>query len=309
MKATGRAVALLIAATTLWGASSAWIATITAPSAGSAAPVAAGGALSILAFCLVRGERPWRVFAADRRLFLLLGLLEMANLVLYVAALRLGPLPVVVALHLTSPVLIIVTHVLTGRRRFGLAVAVELLLVATAIMLVATDRADSNDTGSVAAGCVLAVASAACVAGLVTLVARHSAGRSTAASAGLQLLMAAGFCVPPMVVSPPAAAAAAELTAVGAILLGPGFACYWWALETADATTAGIIGLNEAVAAASVGALLTGTSLTVTTLFAGALVLMAVAVQVRSGAPHALPPRTPHRPAGPCHPSRSRRRC
>lgn len=307
---TGRALALLILATCLWGVSSAAIAAITAPSLGSAAPVAAGGALAVLAVCVVRGDRPWRSFAAGRRLYLALGALETANLVTYIAALRLGPLPVVVALHLTAPVLLILTGVVTGRRAPGAAVVLEVALVGAAIALVATGRSGAGAPTAVLAGCVLAVVSAACVAALVTLVARHSKGRAPLASAGLQLLVAAGCCLPLLITGAPGAVEAAQLVVVGACALGPGFACYWWALRTLDATTAGIVGLNEAVAASVVGAALTGTRLTPATITAGALVLMAVAVQLWSEPePGAPPGRKRHTPAGPCRRRWSRRRC
>ncbi|WP_156371155.1 DMT family transporter [Nocardia arizonensis] len=291
----------MVAATSLWGVSSALMSAISAPSLGAAAPVAAGGALVILAVCVLRGDHPWRTLAADRWLYLGLGILEMTNLMLYVAALRLGPLPVVVALHLTAPMLIIVAEVLTGRRGFNISTVIELVLVSTAILLVTAEQSDLGDAAAIGAGCALAVASAACVAGLVTLVARHAAGRPTMASAGLQLLIAAGFCLPMMVSKPPSYSATIHLIAVGAFALGPGFALYWWALKTLDATTAGIIGLNEAVAASVVGALLTSTRITPTTLLAGGLVLTAVAVQLRSGStPDARQLRKPRTRVRPC---------
>ncbi len=301
----------MVVATTLWGASSAFLAVVSAPGIGSAAPVAVGGALSLLCVATARGEAPWRTFRADRRLFLCLGGLETANLAFYVAALRLGPLPVVVALHLTAPMILIVSQVLRGKRSLGIAVLAELTLVGAAIGLVAVGRTDSRGTTAVVAGCVLALASAACVAGLVTLVAEHAAQRATLASAGLQLLLAAILALPLTIAAAPSSGwATAQLVAIGALLLGPGFACYWWALRTLDATTAGILGLNEAVAAAIIGAVLTDTLLTTATVVAGGLVLTAVAVQVRTDT--AFDERRRRRPRKLSRPylrSRSRPRC
>ncbi|WP_280354937.1 EamA family transporter [Nocardia otitidiscaviarum] len=307
----GRAIVLMVVATTLWGASSAFLAEVSVPGIGAAGPVAFGGALLLLGVAMIRGERPWRVFRADRRLFLCLGGLETANLVFYVAALRLGPLPVVVALHLTAPMILIVSQVVRGRRALGLAVVTEVTLVGVAIGLVAIGRTDSKDTIAIVVGCVLALASAACAAGLVTLVAEHSAQRATLASAGLQLLLATLLALPlTIAAAPPTGWAVIQLVAVGALLLGPGFACYWWALRTLDATTAGIVGLNEAVAAAIIGAVLTDTRLTVATVAAGGMVLTAVAVQVRTDT--AFDERRRRRPRTPSRPylrSRSRPRC
>ncbi|MEU0540559.1 DMT family transporter [Nocardia sp. NPDC005978] len=280
MAAGWRSIGLLCLATTLWGASSAVLALIGA-GVGATAPVAAGGAVVLIGLAAVCGDRPWRVFAADRRFYLLLGVLEAANLGLYLAALRLGPLPVVVALHLTAPVLIILARIVRGRLPITLSVFLELALVGAGIVLVGAARTGGSAPSAALIGCLLAVGSAACVAGLIVLVAANSAAQPTVSAAGSQLGVAAVFAAPLAVAAPPPNTAVLALLATGALLLGPGFACYWWALRTADATTAGIIGLNEAVVASLLGAVLAGTRLTPAALAGGALVLGAVAVQNR----------------------------
>lgn len=280
----GRSLALLFAATGLWGASSALIAHIGADGF-LAAPVAAGGGAALLGFALLTGGNPWRDFRAAPGLFLRLGVLEVLNLALYVAALKIGPLPVVVALHLTAPVLLIVDRIVRGRRRLTVTVGLELLLVAVAIGLVAGHPPGGSALAPAIAGCLLAVASAGCVAALITLVVRESAGRPAVTAAGLQLATAAVLGTPLLGLAvtiwpAPAATDFAALAAIGALLLGPGFACYWPALRDRDEVTAGLVGLNEAVTASLLGALLVGSDITVATLSAGALVLLAVAVEV-----------------------------
>ncbi len=283
-KNTGRSLALLFVATGLWGASSALIAHIGADGF-PAAPVAAGGGVALLGFALLTGGRPWRDFRTAPGLFLRLGVLEVLNLALYVAALHIGPLPVVVALHLTAPVLLIVERIVRGRRRPTVTVGLELLLVALAIGLVAGHPPGGSALAPALAGCLLALASACCVAALITLVVRESAGRPAVTAAGLQLVTAAALGTPLLglaitVGSAPAATDFAALTAIGALLLGPGFACYWPALRELNEVTAGLVGLNEAVVASVLGALLGGSDITAATLSAGVLVLIAVAMEV-----------------------------
>ncbi|MFR9753924.1 hypothetical protein ACL02S_23195 [Nocardia sp. 004] len=210
-----------------------------------------------------------------------MGLLEAVNLVTFVIALRLGPLPVVVALHLTAPVLLIVAKVVAGRRKVGTVLITELVLVIAAIVLIAIGNADSAGGARIAIACVLALVSAGCVAALISMVAAHSGGRDPIASAGLQLATAALLGLPLLGMTLPSAAEAAQLAVIGAGLLGPGFACYWWALQVVDAPTAGIIGLNEAVAASVIGTVIGVAHLTVTTVTATILILTAVALEQR----------------------------
>lgn len=281
-------VSLMVAVTGLWGACSALLAVLAVPSTSSL--VALGGALTLLTWALLSGEKPLRTFTAHPKLYLKLGGLETANLALYVAALRIGPLPVVVALHLAAPLLIISAGLVRGHRAPTVLVLVELLLVGTAILLVAAWRPENVEVGRAAAGCLLALASAACVATLVSLIAREAGARATVTSAGLQLLLAGIAASPLLLLDPPSLLTAAELPAIGALLLGPGFALYWRALRHLDATTASIIGLNEAVVAALVGALYTDTRLTAATVGAGALVLLAVGLEQRSSWTRRAPP-------------------
>ncbi|WP_067720163.1 DMT family transporter [Nocardia yamanashiensis] len=286
-----RSIGLLLAGTSLWGISSALIAAVARTGFTSAALVAAGGATAVLGVAVLRGDRPWRIFRDDWSLYLRLGVLEAVNLALYMAALRIGPLPMMVALHLSAPVLLIVARLATRRRSFSFAVAVELSLVAMAILLVSGRHPGTLSSTGVLLGCALSLSSAACVAALITVVAGASRGRGSVASAGLQLATAAVLGLPLLLIAPPEGPASLALIAIGAGFLGPGFVCYWWALRTVDAPTAGIVGLNEAVSASIVGAAVTGSQLTPAVLGAGALVLLAIGLEVRSTPNSDGPPR------------------
>jgi drug/metabolite transporter (DMT)-like permease len=193
--------------------------------------------------------------------------------------------PVVVALHLTAPVLMIITQIVRGGRAITVAVAAELVAVGAAIWLVAAHQPAETGWRSALVGCVLAVASAACVAGLITLVARESAGRPSGAAAGLQLLTASVLGAPllgfaALTGAGPAPSEALALAGIGAVLLGPGFACYWLALRDLDEVVAGLVGLNEAVVATVIGAAVVGSAVSAATLLAGALVLGAVGLEL-----------------------------
>ncbi|MBF6175588.1 EamA family transporter [Nocardia blacklockiae] len=279
---------LMVAVTCLWGASSALLAVLAVPT--TAGLVALGGAVTLLLLAWLCGERPWAALAAQPSLYARLGGLETANLALYVAALRIGPLPVVAALHLTAPVLIITAALVRGRRPPTMAVVLELVLVAAAIWLVTGSRPAAATAGAAVAGCLLALGSAACVAALVSLIAREAGPDNTITSAGLQLLVAGAASSPLLIIDPPGPRTTAALAAVGALLLGPGFALYWQALRWLDAATAGIVGLNEAVVAALVGALCTETRLTAATAGAGVLILLAVGLEQRSVTRRRVPP-------------------
>ncbi|NKY85098.1 EamA family transporter [Nocardia veterana] len=284
----GPPIAVMVLVTCLWGTSSALLAALAAPA--TAGLVALGGAVPLLVSARLRGQHPWATFLAQPALYLRLGTLEAANLALYIAALRLGPLPVVVALHLTAPVLIIAAALVRGRRAPTLPVLLELLLVALAIWLVATPHPGGSAAGAAVAGCGLALGSAACVALLVSVIARQPGPNHTATAAALQLLLGGIASSPLLLLDPPRAPVAAGLLAVGAVLLGPGFALYWQALRWLDAATASVLGLNEAVVATLVGAVWTQRPPTAATAAAGALILIAVGLEQRSAPRHRVPP-------------------
>ncbi|MFE6925288.1 DMT family transporter [Nocardia sp. NPDC057663] len=272
-------VMLLLAATCMWGMSSASMSLI--EGAPTAVPLAAlSGGAALLCFALVTGGSAWRTFADAPYLYIRLGVLEAMNLILFAAALRIGPLPIVVALHLTTPLLLIGIQVVRGVRRCDVVLTLELGLVAVAICLASSaSSGDSEDRVRTIVGCVLALASAVCVAVLVSTVAKEARARTTPTSAGLQLIFAGLLSSALIAVDPPTSAGAGHMVLVGVLFLGPGFALYWAALRSLDATTASIIGLNEAVVASILGAVLLSGRVSVSAFVAGVLVLSAVATE------------------------------
>jgi drug/metabolite transporter (DMT)-like permease len=278
-----RSVVLLLAATSCWGASSAVLAHEATSLAAGAPIVAAGGATLLSLVALARGRNPLRALRRQPRLYATLGALEAINLALYVGALRVGPLPVMVALHLTSPLFLIAVAIARRHRAPTALAGLELALVAGAIALVALAVPDRSTTGDVLFGSALALGSAAAVAALISQVARAAPGQDPDVAAGLQLLLATVLTLPLALAASPAAATVGWLLLAGAGLLGPGFALYWRALGGLDAPVAGILGLNEAIVASLVGALAFGTQIRSPTLGAAALILATVALELRRG--------------------------
>jgi drug/metabolite transporter (DMT)-like permease len=271
---------VLFAATSLWGVFSASLALFGSRDVGPV--VAVGAALPLLIAATLRGRRPFREMMRNLRLYLGLGVLEGANIAFYVAALAIGPAPVVVALHLASPIMLLALAVVANQRVTDLRMAVQGLLLIVAISLVSF--APSGDIGVLRTllGCCLALGSAAAVTALITLVGRKSRQHDPTVAAGLQLLLAGVLTVPLLGVEPWDESKLVVGLVLGAALLGPGFALYWIAMRRLTAPAAGIIGLNEALVASVVVAILDRAQITSVTITAGLLILIAVVLELPS---------------------------
>ena len=267
----------LFAATALWGAASAAVAIINSPV--SAPIVAAGASVALLSAARIGNQNIRSVFRCSTRLFLVLGIIEAANIALYFGALSIGPTPVVVALHLTAPVILIALDALRGARRVNLLLIVELVVIVLAIALVVGDPQRNSSIGSTIVACTMALGSAAAVAVLITLISRSSVERPAAASAGIQLGLAALFVSPMLAFGVGSPEQVLSLMAVGGALLGPGFLLYWIGMRKSDATTAGIIGLNEVLVASLLVGLMGSGGVTPATAIAGALIVIAVGLE------------------------------
>ncbi|WP_043738087.1 DMT family transporter [Nocardia asiatica] len=268
------AVALLVAATTLWGCFSAGLALLGSRHAGPL--VSLGAAIPLLAIAAAAGRRPDQELRTHKKLYLRLGALEAVNISLYVAALALGPAPVVVALHLASPLLLVARAVLTGVRTVSTRLVVEGMLLVGAIAIVAARPGTGTVTGTALVGCVLALGSAGAVTALIVLVARQSRHRDPAMSAGLQLAIAALVTTPLLTISAWDWRHAVAEVALGSVTLGPGFFLYWRAMKHLSPSTAGVLGLNEAVVAAAVVGVVDRSQISLPTILAGTLVAAAV---------------------------------
>lgn len=283
-KQPGLSTALLLVATTLWGASSAVLAKVGRAGGTGAVLLAAGGAATLILVVLAGPARSQaRRTRAVPRLpanLLLIGLLEALNLELYAAALALGPVPVVVALHLTSPVLLVGAAIMRGHRRPDGLVVLQTLLMAGGIALLGLQPAERvGDAPLLAAA--LAIGSAVAVAALITAVAKLAPATNPDVAAAAQLTIATMAIGPVLLFTAlPDRHDATVLLAAGALFLGPGFAIYWRALRRLSAATAGILGLNEAVVATIFSFALFADTPTLASVIAGILVLAAIVLEL-----------------------------
>lgn len=275
---------LLIVATTLWGASSVALAAA-GQADGAGAPLLAAGGAAALACVALGGPARGQIcaLASTPRLrtgLLLIGLLEAVNLGLYAAALALGPIPVVVALHLTSPVLLVGMAVLRGRRRPDALVGLQTLLMAGGIALLGV-QPDENPGSAPLLAAVLAIGSAVAVAALINAVTIFAPAVNPDIAATTQLAVAAVATAPiALVAGPQDRYDTVVLLAAGALFLGPGFAIYWRALRGLSATTASILGLNEAVAATVLGYLFFSARISTVSVLSSCLVLASIVLEL-----------------------------
>jgi drug/metabolite transporter (DMT)-like permease len=238
--------------------------------------------LSLLGLSKVRGKPISAIFRRHWRYFGVLGILEALNLGFYAGALHLGPLPAMVGLHLTSPILMVIWATLTRQRALTPALLVELALIVAAVVLVAIGPSQHHSTMSVVAGAVLALASAVALAVLISRVASTATNFDPDVAAALQLTIAATLTLPLVLTDPPTVTRLWRLGLTGAVLLGPGFALYWRALRQLGAQAAGILGLNEAIVASLLGVVVFESHFALVTLAAAGLVLVAVAIELGS---------------------------
>lgn len=288
-KQRGRSTVLLIVATTLWGVSSAILGKLSTAHGAGAPLLAAGGAVTLVIVVLAGPARnQLRRMASISRYsggLLVIGLLEAVNLGLYAAALALGPVPVVVALHLISPVLLVALAVIRGQRRLDSMVMLQVLLVVSGVVLFGMQPAEQPGSKPLVAG-VLAIGSAVAVAALIAAVAKLAPATNSDIAAAVQLTVATAVTAPLILVAaPPDGIDTVVLLGAGAIFLGPGFAIYWRSLRDMNAATAGMLGLNEAVAATVFSAAVLGEKPSLTVGLSGVLVLAAIVLEVRRSKP------------------------
>lgn len=275
----------LFLATTLWGAASAVLAQLGSVR-GSAAPIISFGAFLFLATIswlgASYGERSssFRLSPGQLKPFLYLGILEAINISLYAAALRLGSTFAVVALHLTSPIFLILFGLATRKRRGTAFIWIQATLIALAILLYGSQPAREDGNAQPTLAALLATGSAVAVAALIYTVSKYASNMEPDPSAALQLGVAAVLTSPLLLFSRPESLhRAVFLILAGAFLLGPGFALYWRAMRGLDASTASIIGLNEAVVAVLLNLLLFDRTISIQTAVSGFVIFTAIAIE------------------------------
>ncbi|HEY1486551.1 MAG TPA: hypothetical protein VGF84_10630, partial [Micromonosporaceae bacterium] len=181
-------LALLFVVTPAWGVCTALLARYGGGLPAAGAALCLGGVVFLVGYRLLAGprtsmRRPWSIRVV-------IGALEAANIVLYVAALHFAPLVVVIPLHLSSPIFLLLYDIVSRRRRLSVRMALVGALVSAAIALLGLDGATSVSYAHAGIGIVFAVASGAAVAGLIAVITRYAAEADPVTEAAWQLFAA-----------------------------------------------------------------------------------------------------------------------
>lgn len=275
--------AILGLATSLWGMSTAALALThgTGPMAASATLALIAG-LALLALSGVRGINPFKPLRSSFKLFVTIGVLEALNLGLYVAALQLGPTPLVAALHLSTPVLLIIYALAKRHQPVSFGIFAELGLITGAIIYAIWHPGPSAEGQNVPVAATLAILSALFLAVLISVVATASKHQDPDVASGWQLTLA-GIVLAPVALLGPGinGEAFGIVTLIGLLLFAPGFALYWRGMRGVGAATGGVIGLNEVIVSSIVVLVLAPEKLTTTSVVAALAVSVVIALEVR----------------------------
>lgn len=236
----------ILAASALWGASGGVVAGIDANGAAAACLVVlVAGATLLVAGTLSGASVQATVSSLSWSLFLL-ALLEASNTALYYLALHLAPLGVVIALHLTSPLMLAIAEILHGRRSARPRDLISVVAVAAAIILIGLTE-QSGGGSSVVLGLALSVASAACLALVIVIVRRFSSQTSSLVGSGLQMLCSGLLLAPSLVLLRGHGGAVLPLAVTAVGLFAPAAWYYWRALRHLEPIPAATIGLTEPI--------------------------------------------------------------
>lgn len=231
------------------------------------------------------------------RTFAAIGVLETLNFATFYGALAVGPVPVVTAVHLSAPLILLALGVLRRTRALSWWVALEFGVVALALSIGAARPDGGFSQGAVLQGCALALLSAAAVCGMFMVISASGITSGSATSAAAQLSVAFLLLSPVMLLSTGFdMPTASVLFVTGAIPLAAGLLFTWMALRHSSPSTVSVIMLNEAVTATIIVAVVSHTVSWHATV-SGALMLVAVGAELWHG-------RSPQSSKAPTHASR-----
>jgi len=215
------------------------------------------------------------------RPLIVIGLAGAAVSFTFYASLGMAPPAIASALHLCSPVLLVVMGLTRRRRRLDLPTLLVLgLLVAGSASGIAGDGL-GQVTPHVLMGIGLALVSAAALAFRATLVNRHASRGGAAFNSGVSTLVCAVPFVPFMFTNPPTLHEAGVLTLVTLTCYVPAGLMAWWAAPKLEPTLTTAIGLNEALVTASLAWVMLGAHLSPLQLAGGVAILAAVVLEAK----------------------------
>lgn len=246
-------VGALAGAACLWGASGALISRFHSNGVAVAAIMSLAAGIALLGLGRVTGESVREAIRTLRWWILLLALLEGVNATTYYTALRLAPLGTVIALHLCSPVLMLLVDMARRRRRVDLRGAVSLVSLAAALVVTWRVQPASGGYPHPLLGAVLSLTGAAALAVFIVVVGRFSAGVPRLSSAGAQMCCTGVLLLPLTAALPPVASEVPWLLAVGVLVFAPAVFLYWQGLRSVGPIVGATIQFLEPVSATIVG--------------------------------------------------------
>lgn len=241
------------------------------------------GVVLVLVSLFTRPERslPWKIVLG-------FAVLNLAQLVLYFYSLRWAPVGIAAALHLTSPILLMLGDIFRKKRSFGqgeiLSLACIFIGIAAATLLPGATEGGSYPL----AGMLAALASAVGVACMFSLIAYNSEKLSIDYAQGIGQLLGGVILLPFLLLSPPPAEEASQIVATGALLYAPGAVFVWFALARISTSGVGAIALLEAVTAVIAAAIIFNTPFLAQQAVAIIFILSAAWIEIRRDPKHAI---------------------
>lgn len=240
--------------------------------------IAAGATLPLLAFGNV-AERASSLPHMSKREILALAVLNITQASLFVAALLIGPVGPVTAIHLSVPVVYLLAQLATRSRRLDRATIAVLILIIGGVVLAA--EADPGDRGSEPLlGVLLAVGSVVALAGYLWLISTWGRERNILEGAGLVQLTSFVLLIPSLLIGLPSFRDIWIVLAAGAILIAPAITMQWYALPKLAPVVFGVLLLSEAVFAAGFAATFFDEPLPALVVVAGVVIVIATAIEI-----------------------------
>jgi drug/metabolite transporter (DMT)-like permease len=277
-------VLLFTSAPLLWGIAGAVVAGYHS-SPGSIAAIAwAAQAVILLGLSVAFG---WYRLGTPRvGMVMLVALTAAAGTVMYFEALRVAPVAPVTALHLSTPILLVMYEILRRERAPTVrqAVLIGVLLVG---VLTATAGSGGGAGSRPVLGLALAGASAVANAILLRAVSASATHAHPNFTSGLVALVAAIVSLPALWLAPPLAGETVSLVTVGVCCWTPAALVLWEAGSRLRAPLIGSIGLLEGAVTSAVAWIVFGRHASPLIVAGSVMIILAIALELRTPPPTA----------------------
>jgi inner membrane transporter RhtA len=212
-----------------------------------------------------------------------LAALFIAQASLYVAALLVGPVGAVAAIHLSVPIVYLIAQLVTRRRPLDLLTWLVLALIVGGVALAARGETGEATGSDPLLGVLLALGSVLALAAYLWLISIWGRSRRVREAAGWVQLTALVVLLPSLWLGVPSLTDLGLVVLAGVVLFTPAVMAQWWALPRLAPTVFGIVILSEAVFTGGFAALLFGDALSPLVILAAAIIVVATGIEVSRG--------------------------